>query len=269
MVVKREKTILLVEDDPIVTFVEKTDLEKEGYRVVAIDSGEKAIDYVRVDNNCADLILMDIDLGDGIDGTLAAEEILKTHDIPILFLSSHTEKHIVSKTENISSYGYVVKNSCFTVLNASIKMAFKLFESKMVAKEKESALSASEKRFRHFFEIPIVGIAITSADKKWIEVNDKLCEILGYSRNELFNLTWADLTPKNDIDTEIKKYSQVLKGDYDSETFEKVFIRKNGSPVNVQICSTCVRNPDNSVDYFISLVQDQSSKFSNTKHVSK
>jgi DNA-binding NarL/FixJ family response regulator len=73
---------------------------------------------------------MDINLGPGIDGTDAAQAILVEHDIPVLFLSSHTEPEVVEKTEGITSYGYIVKNSGEMVLFASIKMAFRLFESK-------------------------------------------------------------------------------------------------------------------------------------------
>nr|WP_208652356.1 hypothetical protein [Leptospira kemamanensis] len=62
-----------------------------------------------------------------IEGTEAAKIILEKTDIPLIFLSSHTEKEIVTKTEGITSYGYVVKSSTITVLDASIKMALKLF----------------------------------------------------------------------------------------------------------------------------------------------
>ena len=85
-----------------------------------------------------DLILMDINLGNGMDGTDAAAIILKDHDLPVVFLSSHMEPEVVAKTEKITSYGYVVKNSSITVLDASIKMAFKLFEAKIKEKEKGS-----------------------------------------------------------------------------------------------------------------------------------
>lgn len=72
---------------------------------------------------------MDINLGNGMDGTEAARRILDKKNIPIIFLSSHTESDVVEKTEKITSYGYVVKNSGITVLDASIKMAFKLFKA--------------------------------------------------------------------------------------------------------------------------------------------
>jgi DNA-binding NarL/FixJ family response regulator len=91
-------------------------------------SGEGAL-TVTDSVNGINLILMDIDLGDGMDGTEAAEIILSRHDIPLVFLSSHTEPEIVRKTDGITSYGYIVKNSGETVLLASIKMAFRLFTS--------------------------------------------------------------------------------------------------------------------------------------------
>jgi len=136
------KTILLVEDEIILAMTEKMSLEKYGYTVITAQSGEKAVEIVK---NTAgiDLVLMDIDLGSGMDGTQTAAQILSTRDIPVVFLSSHTEPSIVEKTEKITSYGYVVKNSSITVLDASIKMAFKLFDAYQNLKRK------SEKDHEH------------------------------------------------------------------------------------------------------------------------
>jgi CheY-like chemotaxis protein len=91
------KRILLVEDEAILAMTEKMQLEKYGYSVRTVTTGEKAVDTVETSSDI-DLILMDINLGTGIDGTVAAERILKNHDIPIVFLSSHTEPEIVEKT---------------------------------------------------------------------------------------------------------------------------------------------------------------------------
>ncbi len=122
------KTLLVVEDEFLLAMNEKAQLEKYGYNVITAISGEKAIELMN-GGGSIDLILMDINLGKGMDGTQTAETILKDHGIPIVFLSSHMEPEIVEKTEKITSYGYVVKNSSITVLDASIKMAFKLFEA--------------------------------------------------------------------------------------------------------------------------------------------
>jgi CheY-like chemotaxis protein len=133
---KFQGTILLVEDEPVNARISSRILEKYGCNVIWADTGEKGVDTVKSGAQ-VNLVLMDIDLGEGMDGTDAAEEILKSHDIPIVFYSSHTEPEIVEKTEGISSYGYIVKNSGETVLIASLKMAFRLFESKQQELEKE------------------------------------------------------------------------------------------------------------------------------------
>ena len=140
-----DKTLLLVEDDIITAQTEKTMLEALGYKIISAASGQGAIDTFKKNN--IDLVLMDVDLGDGIDGTQAAEAILKERSVPVVFLSSHTEPEAVEKTEKITSYGYVVKNTGITVLDASIKMAFKFFAAR--TKKAEETMSESETRYKY------------------------------------------------------------------------------------------------------------------------
>ena len=125
----KHKTILLVEDDAIVSLTQSMKLQDYGYNVVQALNGHKAIEAVIDNDPVIDLILMDLNLGNNLDGNEVARIILKDHDIPLLFLSSHTEREIVNKTEDITSYGYVVKDSGIVVLDASIKMAFRLHEA--------------------------------------------------------------------------------------------------------------------------------------------
>ena len=141
------RKILLVEDETLIAMAEAQVLKKYGYEVLTVHNGEKAIETVDSDPGIS-LILMDIDLGKGIDGPEAAERILAAHDLPIVFLSSHTEPEVVEKTERITSYGYVVKNSGATVLDASIKMAFRLFDAKNEARKHEEDLRESETTVR-------------------------------------------------------------------------------------------------------------------------
>ncbi|MFP4365130.1 MAG: PocR ligand-binding domain-containing protein [Spirochaetia bacterium] len=141
----KKHNILLVEDEVLISMDEAQQLSSYGYNVIEAPSGEKAIELICQKPRAIDLVLMDIDLGHGIDGTEAARQILEHRDIPIVFLSSHTEPEVVEKTEKITSYGYVVKSSSITVLDASIKMAFKLFLAKQSYIEKEAALEKSQK----------------------------------------------------------------------------------------------------------------------------
>lgn len=132
----RQKTILLVEDEALIALDETSTLEDYGYAVITASCGEDAIKIVDSGNR-VDLILMDINLGEGIDGTETAKRILEKHDLPLIFLSSHTEREIVNKTEGITSYGYIVKNSGETVFIQSIKMAFRLYDATLRKWERE------------------------------------------------------------------------------------------------------------------------------------
>jgi PAS domain S-box-containing protein len=145
---ERPKTILIVEDEALIALDEERKLKHAGYSVACVASGEESIDIFRKNPDSFDLVLMDIDLGGGIDGTEAAQEILRSYDVPILFLSSHTEPELVEKTEKITNYGYVVKSSPFTVLDASIKMAFKLFEAQKKLYQKNMEIEAINERLR-------------------------------------------------------------------------------------------------------------------------
>lgn len=146
-----QKTILLVEDEAIQAMVQKRSLQREGFNVIHVPAGEDAITTVEMASEPIDIILMDIDLGYGMDGTEAAEQILLRHDIPLLFLSSHTDPEIVNRTESISSYGYVVKGSSNTVLLASMKMAFKLFDVKQKLKSREEELTRQKEYYEQKF----------------------------------------------------------------------------------------------------------------------
>ena len=173
----KQKKLLLVEDNLIIAMLQTNQLEKSGYGVIHALSGEDAIDMVCVKKEPVDLILMDIDLGSGMDGTEAATEILKQRDIPIVFLSAHMEKEIVQKTEKITSYGYVVKDSGIIVLDASIKMAFKLFDANKIALNQQEKLRTI---------LHSIGDAVIATDTsgKIIRINPVAESLTGWMQDE-------------------------------------------------------------------------------------
>jgi PAS domain S-box-containing protein len=148
-------------------------------------------------------------------------------------------------------------------LASQISIAFanaRLFETarKELAERKraEEALKNSEERMRLFFERQLVGMAITSAEKGWLQVNDRLCEMLGYSRQELAHRTWAELTCPEDLAPDVALFDRLLAGEINEYSIEKRFIRKNGAIVCTDLSVGCVRRPDGSVDYVLVLLMD-------------
>jgi len=117
-------------------------------------------------------------------------------------------------------------------------------------------LRESEALLRSFFEIPLVGACITSPTKGWLEVNDSLCRMLGYSREELVQLTWSELTHPDDLATDVDQFDRVIRGEVDGYSMEKRYVRKDGSAVPVELAVSCVRGPDGSVNHLIALISD-------------
>ena len=133
------RKLLLVEDDAFTARVLALTLSRFGYDTLTASGGEQAVDLVRSDGTI-DLILMDIDLGGGIDGTEAARRILAIRKLPIVFLTSHSEREMVEKVKGITHYGYVIKNAGDFVLQSSIEMAFELFDTHEKLRREESRL---------------------------------------------------------------------------------------------------------------------------------
>lgn len=237
---EKSKSILLVEDEGLIAMAEKQQLEKYGYCVHHAISGEAAVKAIMDGTVQADLILMDIDLGDGMDGTQAAELLLSHKDIPILFLSSHSDRAIVAKTEKISSYGYVVKNSGIVVLDASIKMAFKLFDSKIQEQKKEASLQQSEEKYRILFNsgIDFQAMHLLKEDGtpgNFLEVSDATCRILGYTKEEMLRMSLSDIDPY------MCKHSPEMQDQFARNKhliFETELKTKTGKPVFFEISLT-------------------------------
>jgi len=241
-----KKTILLVEDNTITAITENMMLRKYGFEVIIADSGENAIDVINGTPDI-DLILMDIDLGKGIDGPKTTEIILKEHDLPVIFLSAHTEREVVEKTEGITSYGYIVKNSGETVLIASIKMAFRLFEAKKRVLEKEAALVQSETRFRHISEITSDIAYSCRVDKNsgfcidWI--TGAVEKITGYTGDEIKSTcNWSFLVINEDMALFERNVTGLLPGTHGS--CELRIKHRDGNTVWISSSAECVMDPE-------------------------
>ena len=120
----------------------------------------------------------------------------------------------------------------------------------------QESLRANDQQMRLFFERQIVGMAISTPDKHWTQMNDKWCQILGYERDELEHMTWEELTYPEDLPENIAKFNLLLAGRTDDYTITKRFIRKDGSLVIADLSVGSVRNEDGSLNCVLSLMED-------------
>jgi PAS domain S-box-containing protein len=120
----------------------------------------------------------------------------------------------------------------------------------------EAALRASGERSQCYFSLGLVGMAIVSPTEGCLEVNDRLCDLLGYRRSELMRMTWAGLSHPEDLDGDIRNYHRILAGAVDGYLLPKRWIRKNGAAVQTNVSVNCHRREDGSVDYFAAMVEE-------------
>ena len=124
----------------------------------------------------------------------------------------------------------------------------------------ERALRESEAKFRSYFESPLIGMAITSPDRRWLEVNDQLCRMLGYTQEELRGMTWADLTVDGDLQDNETYLRRALAGELETYAMDKRYRRKDGEIIHTSIAVRCIRKADGAADYFLTVVQDQTAR---------
>ena len=108
-----------------------------------------------------------------------------------------------------------------------------------------------------FYELPFLGMAISSpADKRWLQVNDRLCEILGYPREELLRKTWAEMTPPGDLERNVVLFDELIAGRRSGYRLSKRFLRKDGHMVHTEIDVRAVRDEAGQVRQLFATVQD-------------
>ena len=120
----------------------------------------------------------------------------------------------------------------------------------------EAALRASEARYHTTFELAHVGIAQVGPDGRMREVNARLCEILGRTREELAQLTFGRITHPDDLDANLGGMRDMLAGRRDHYVTEKRYLRPDGGVVWARIASTLQRKPNGEPDHFVTVVED-------------
>jgi PAS domain S-box-containing protein len=153
------------------------------------------------------------------------------------------------------------------LLAAAVAVAFVL-RRRLAGKAREAAWAEdqraaavigreqSEQQFRATFEQAAVGIAMVAPDGRWLRANDRLCEIVGYSREELLARSAQDITHRDDLAANVDHMRRMLSGEITTDTLEQRYLRKDGSTVWVIVTVGLVRKADGTPSFFVSVVED-------------
>jgi two-component system CheB/CheR fusion protein len=117
-------------------------------------------------------------------------------------------------------------------------------------------LEHREAMFRSTFENAAVGFAHVAMDGSWLRVNDRLCQLLGYTRDELLSLTFQSITHLEDLDSDLEQLERLKNGEIESYSMEKRYVCKSGDALTTDLTVSMQNDPDKGEPYFISIIQN-------------
>lgn len=270
---------MIVDDHEVVRrgvrsiLVQQHDVEVCGEAV----DGNDAVDRAR--ELTPDLIVMDVSMPrlNGLEASRRIRSMLPNCEI--LILSQHDSPEMARQALNAGARGYVVKSSIVrdlvlaihkvsnreyffdpTILEQTPTTHIDVQEILQRSATFEKALRESEELYRSTFELTAVGIAHVDPDGQWLRVNKRLCEIVGYSERELLERTFKDITYHEDLVEDLAHAERVKKGEIETYSMEKRYVRKDGSLVWINLTVSGVRNVDGGLKHFISVVEDISER---------
>jgi PAS domain S-box-containing protein len=149
------------------------------------------------------------------------------------------------------------KDGSFRVLFSSVeRLTVNGEKCLLVASSDITERKLAEDHFRRFFDLPLVGMAVTSPTRQFLSVNQRLCQMLGYSAEELKSMTWTDVTHPDDIAENARLLQQTVAGETEGYVMDKRYIHRDGRIVHASISARCVRSDDGSFDHLVLVVQD-------------
>ncbi len=137
-----------------------------------------------------------------------------------------------------------------------VKLRETLLLSSFQLERSREILDASEVRYRSMFELASVGIGFLSPEGGWISVNQSLCDIVGYSEDELNRLSFQDITHPDDLATDLLQLQRLVDGAIEHYQTETRYLHKNGRPVWISLNVTSKTAENGELEYFVAIIKD-------------
>ncbi|MGE5403024.1 MAG: PAS domain S-box protein [Ignavibacteriales bacterium] len=243
--------LLIIEDNPgdaaliedMIGEIEEVNIEIE--HVTRLSKGLE-----RLKQNSISAVLLDLGLPDsfGIDTFYKVHE--QTAGVPIVVMTGLNDKQVAVKAIQAGAQDYLVKGKIDAgLLEHSLRYAI---ERKRI----EEALLERESQLKATFEQAAVGIAHVALDGRWVKVNQRICDITGYSPEEMLSLDFQSMTFPEDLPPDLENIKKIIEGEIRTYSMEKRYIRRDGAVIWTDLTVSLVRDASGTPKYFISIIED-------------
>ncbi len=257
----RVQTDNLAADDVLLLHIDKD-------KLIAFDTKTGALHHTRQRDQLQDHLPAVIATSSNQPGTVTTTDYRETTVLAAWQPVADTGWFILAKADRDkilaplwNTMGWVVLVGIF-LITAIIALLHILWNRQQYYHQLEELAheTQTDKLLKHFFDMPFVGMAIWSArDGHWLRFNDRLCDMLGYSREQLQKMRWEDLTEPDDLAEEKEALKRVIKGKTESYAVERRMRRRDGTHMHANIDVHCVRSGKGRAELLVAIIQDVSS----------
>ncbi|SEL12904.1 PAS domain S-box-containing protein [Aquimarina amphilecti] len=193
---------------------------------------------------------------------------LKEEEVPLLSVlrgNRVQDEEIVIMSNTKVAREVITNGSQLIGKDGEVKGAVVAMHDVTDRKITEEKLKISEEAFRGNFENAAIGMAIIGLDGRWVEVNNAVCNMIGYSKEKLTKMTFQDITHPEDLKKDLGLLNKLLKGEIPYYHLEKRYLHKNGQEVYTLLSVSLVKDKDQKPLYFISQITDTTQNISTRK----
>jgi two-component system sensor histidine kinase UhpB len=256
---------ILIVDDEVPNLKLLTQLlAPEGYRVRPTKRPQLAIDSALAKPPA--LILLDVKMPemDGFEVCRRLKQDERTRDIPIIFVSALRDVQDKVRGFEAGGVDFISKPYQEREVLARVRTHLELRSMQLNLEEmvarRTAQVNEQQERFRATFEQAAIGIAHVSPEGKFLRINQKFCDIVGYSCEEMLKLSFQEITHADDLESDFKYVQQVLSREIENYSLEKRYYRKDGSIVWITLTVSLLLDDKGAPAYFIAAVQDISER---------
>ncbi|HVO80186.1 MAG TPA: PAS domain S-box protein [Terriglobales bacterium] len=241
--------VLVVDDDEAVRDSMSCLLSSWGYDVVAARDGNEALPLLQAEDGPR-LAVLDW-MMPGIEGPEVCRRIRASqvsHYVYIILLTARGQRQDLIAGLDAGADAYLAKPADPAELRARLDAGCRIMVQR--------ALRESEERFQSAFECAGVGMALVHLSGRWLQVNKILCDLLGYSREELQATSFQAITHPDDLPKALLSRENMIRGELKAYQTEKRYLHKDGHPVWVSLTASPVRDASGNITCMVSQIQD-------------